>query len=236
MSKKSKINLIDYECIPTDKEYIALKKYYFKMLVAPVQKLKNSREAKAIFLTGPPASGKSTYSKTFKNYVNLDKDTIINEHPNMKRLRSRNVIPSYVLESCSTVADRIIDDISQYCVSNRINFVEHMIYGASIDFLLHLKNSGYTITTYYLYSTKSYKRNKSRVNYSFNKKIYHLILKDMSPNTMFTLFVSSDKFAFIDTSQPLNKYKQDVITGRPGTWLLVRKKIDTIITKVKRAS
>ncbi len=186
----------------------------------------------AMILCGPPGSGKSTFGKKHKNYVNFDFDEMIAIHPNMIKLEKQGVQADGAIESCSSMVGMVIEELMKYCADRRINFIIYRIFDELLDITRFLKSFGYEINTYYMYTKDSYKRATKRDSHGIGKAQYKGIINEMDPFHIYYIYVSSDTFTFIDTTYTpptVEKIKRNL-----GSWATVFNKIKSILTMVEK--
>lgn len=169
------INLQDYDCIYDAKKYQEqLKRFRKKFIPKNVGKNKICN----IYM-GTPGSGKSTFSKKFKDFINLDGDKFIDNVPEMIALLKKGIHHGNVIESCSNIGLVILDDIFKESIKKGYNIGFHLIFGISEEDLKLLKKYKYKIHSYFIYSPNSWNNNKNREGLNINKEEYKKILEDM---------------------------------------------------------
>ena len=112
------VNLSNFECIYTSKEY---DKIFNKIKKKIITDNKKSKKPICRIFTGPPGSGKSRMANKYKN--NIDVDTIVNELNESKDLKKLNVKHGNVIDSCIDIATRIGDDLTNICIYKKYNFI-----------------------------------------------------------------------------------------------------------------
>ena len=224
------VNLSNFECIYTSKEY---DKIFNKIKKKIITDNKKSKKPICRIFTGPPGSGKSRIANKYKN--NIDVDTIVNELNESKELKKLNVKHGNVIESCIDIATRIGDDLTDLCIYKKYNFSFSTLYGTNLHMLYYLNLNSYKINVYYIYTFNAYENNKNRKDLNLSKKIYCTILNDMvdtdSLSKIFMLFSIADTFEFIKVKSHKPKFIH--ITENVKDWKLARYKIIWILKKVK---
>ena len=224
------VNLSNFECIYTSKEY---DKIFNKIKKKIITDNKKSKKPICRIFTGPPGSGKSRIANKYKN--NIDVDTIVNELNESKELKKLNVKHGNVIESCIDIATRIGDDLTDLCIYKKYNFSFSTLYGTNLHMLYYLNLNSYKINVYYIYTFNAYENNKNRKDLNLSKKIYCTILNDMvdtdSLSKIFMLFSIADTFEFIKVKSHKPKFIH--ITESIKDWKLAKKNIIWILKKVK---
>ena len=222
------INLSNYECYLTDKQYNKLYNKFKKIIISN-QKNKNKNPICKVFI-GPPGSGKSFYAN--KEKINIDVDFIIDNLYESKELLKYKIKHGNVMESCGDLGSRIGTDIIDYCMEKKYNFSIHALYGLPFDFLFDLKQSNYTIKSYYIYSYKAYDNNRNRKNLNLSKKVYLSIIGSMfNIKKIFSLYECSSSFEFIETFNENNKKTKTVY--EKDNWYYASNEILQILNKLK---
>lgn len=219
----SKINLTEYYCAPTDKEYIKLYKKFLKDIIP--KNINKSKNPICKIYMGPPGSGKSILIAKDKNYVNINADIIISQLPELVELFKKNIKHSNMIESCNELGDSIARKIENYCIKKKYNISTEILYGPDIDFVYYLTQNNYQIKSYYVYAYDAYKNNIKRKMLNLSKKIYLLILDDMhNYKNIFIAFNCSHSFKFVCYGKK----------STPKSWSEVEKKITKILDKIRK--
>jgi len=219
------INLSNFECLPTHKEYNKLYTKFRKLIVS--SKIKKSKQLICRVFMGPPGSGKSTHAD--KCEINIDVDRIIDLLYESETLLKAGVKHGNVIESCANVGVRIADDIISYCMKKKYSFAMHSLYGLPVNFLHELKMQKYIIVSSYVYSYDSYTNNIERPGLNLSKRSYLSVIKSMkNVKDLFTTFECSDSFEFIQTTR--GKQKKVIVNSKQ--WHLASTKIMSILDKL----
>ena len=223
------VNLSNYECHLTNKQY---KKLYnkFKKIIIPKNTKRDKNLICKVFI-GPPGSGKSFYAK--KENINIDVDFIIDNLYESKELLKYKIKHGNVIESCGNIASNIGTDLIDYCIKEKYNFSTHTLYGLSFDFLFDLKQNNYMINSYYIYSYDSYINNKNRKNLNLSKKVYLSIINSMfDTKDLFMTYECSTTFEFIETFTS-NK-KKEKRKYKINNWYNNSQEIIQILDKIEK--
>lgn len=227
------VNLSNYECVPTRSEY---NKIYnrFKKIIIP-KNIKSSKMPICKIYIGPPGSGKSLIAGDDK--INIDTDKIIDGLYESEELAKLGIKHGNVIDSCGDIGARVSDDILNLCVKKTYNFSTHHLYGVPLEFLYYLRENGYKIKTYYVYSYNAYVNNVNRKGLNISKKVYKGILRDMmNSRAIFALFSVSDYFEFVCIRKIGTKgEKFNFKKSKAGEWHETKQKMKNIINKVRES-
>lgn len=217
------INLSDYDCILTRKEFTKLYKTFFKKLIP--SNIKSSKNPICNIYMGPPGSGKSFLSARDKGFVIIDGDIIISELPNMLKLEQKGIKHGNMIESCNNIGEQIWENIYNYCITKKYNISIQLVYGPSIDELYQLKKNGYTINSYFVYTYNAYENNIKRKILNLSKKRYLAILTSMEDLiNIFAAYNCSDTFQFACYNKRMTA----------KSWEEVVKKIHVILNNIRK--
>ena len=154
------VNLSDYECIPTTKEYNRIFKKVKKIMIPQKNKIRSIKSPICKIFVGPPGSGKSRIAD--KDKINIDIDQIINMLYESKELKKLSIKHGNVFDSCGDIASMISDDLINLCVKKHYDFSIHTLYGLQIEFFYFLRENSYKIKTFYVYNFNAYNNNIKR--------------------------------------------------------------------------
>lgn len=218
-----KVNLSDYDCILTQKEFTKLSKGFFKKIIP--SNIKSVKNPVCNIYMGPPGSGKSFASSKDKGFVIIDADVIISELPNMIELEQKGVRHSNMIESCNMIGEQIWEYIYNHCIKKQYNISIQIVYGPSINELFYLKESGYTINSYFVYTYNAYENNVKRKILNISKKRYLAVLNAMGNLlNIFAAYNCSDSFQFICYNRRIT----------PKSWEETEKKINKILNNIRK--
>lgn len=218
-----KVNLSEYVCIPTKKEYTKIYNKFLKTMIP--KKINPAKIPTYKIFMGAPGSGKSSLAEKDKNVVIIDVDDVINQLPEMIKLLKMKVKHGNLIESCNQLGMQIAEEIEVYCIKKRYNISAEWLNGPPFDHIYYMVQNGYIIKSYYVYTYDAYKNNVKRKKLNLSKKVYFKILDDMHDYTgAFAAFKCSDSFEFICYGKKCT----------PKTWGETEKKINKILSNIKK--